>query len=138
MRHDNLTFVRPIMRLAATDWRRPASIDAKFKAEDGVSNALRVEAIPVFMNQVNNDFTDSGVDISTNVEIFLKFSFVANSVPQMDVSTGVRESERNCTDSVTVTFEKENGFIQVVRVVKGYVLVCRFRAPKLGRDFDDK
>jgi hypothetical protein len=69
--HDDLPFMGPIMRFAATDGGRGTSVDAKFKTEDRETNAGGIKAIPVVFDDRDNFRADNGIDIGSNIEVFL-------------------------------------------------------------------
>ena len=57
--HNDLAFMRPITRLSAADWWRPASINSEFEMKDGFHDASRIKAIPIGLNDGDNASTDS-------------------------------------------------------------------------------
>lgn len=84
--HD-LALVDAITGLAATDGRGFASVDAKFEAEDGADNAVFVEAVPVFVDGVDEVGAQLIRDVIRDGDVFVELGLVADCVPEVDVGT---------------------------------------------------
>jgi hypothetical protein len=52
--HDDLAFVRPVMRFLATDGRRGASVDSNFEVQNRELDASTIEAVPIRLDDVDN------------------------------------------------------------------------------------
>jgi hypothetical protein len=137
--HNDLAFMRPITRLPAADWWRPASINSKFEMKDGLHDASRVKAIPIGLNDGDNASTDSRFGIRTDNEILVKFRKVTVAIPEMDVRASIGEGNRRVADGFAVMFFKnEHTFINEHTVLHRDVAIKGFRSPKLRKNGNDK
>ena len=92
--HNDHALMRPITRLSAAYWWRPASINSKFEMKDGFHDTSRVKAIPIRLNDGDNASTDSRIGIRTDDKILVEFRKVTLVIPEMDVRASVGEGNR--------------------------------------------
>jgi hypothetical protein len=138
MSHNNLGFVRPIMRLAAADGGRAAGVDAKLVMQNGVAHTSRVKTVPERLDDVNNGGANGRVSDGRNNKMLLELSSVTGRVPGMNVSAGVREWNGGLADGPTIFLKKANGGVEVVAVVQGNITVSGLRARKFTGNGDDE
>jgi hypothetical protein len=138
MFHDDLAFVGTVVRFLAAYRRRGASIDGKFKIENGKSDASRIETVPMRLDDRDDRRADGRVDGRPDNKILGEFSDVAIVVPLMDIRANVGKWCRRMTDGAAVLFEEEDTLINVVAVIHGNVMVGRFGAPELGRNSNNE
>ena len=136
MGHDDLAFVRSVVRLLAADGRRGAGIDSKFKVQDGVFDSCAVEAVPMRFDDVNDGGAGLGGNVEADDEVLGEFGEVSFSVPDMDVSADVGKGLRWMAEGLAELLEFENTVVEVVAVVHWDIPVDWFRAPDFGWDVD--
>lgn len=64
--------------------------------------------------------TSIDINVGPDDEIFSEFRCVPSRIPYVNVGAWVREFKRNVADGFAISFKEEDGFIEVVAVVKGY------------------
>jgi hypothetical protein len=136
--HNNLALVRSVMWLLAADRGRAASIDSKFKMEDRMFNAGRVETIPMGFDDGNNSGTNGWSNIGADDKVLFELREVAFAVPKVDVGVRVRERSRGMTNRFAITLKKEDTLVNIITVVHWDITIGRFGAPYLGRHINDK
>ena len=92
--HDDLAFMRSMVRLLATDGRRGAGIDSEFEVKDRKFDASAIEAVPMRFDDVDNGGANVGCDVRADGEVLCKFGKVSFAVPYMDVGADVGERFR--------------------------------------------
>jgi hypothetical protein len=103
--HNDLAFMRPITRLSAADWWRPASINSEFEMKDGFHDASRVnKSQDDSMMEVMRAWPDSRFGIRTDNEILVEFRKVTPAIPEMDVRASVGEGNR-CPEARRCRFQ---------------------------------
>jgi hypothetical protein len=136
--HDDLAFVGSVVRFAAAYGRRAAGIDTKFEIENGEANAGRIKTVPMRLDNCNDGGADRGGSGGVDNEILREFSGVTGLIPEVDIGTGIDERDEGLVDSTTVTFEEENGIVNVIAVIEGNVAIIWFWSPYFGWNFDDE
>jgi hypothetical protein len=89
-------------------------------------------------DDVDYGLTNNRSSGGVNNEVLVKFGGIAGCIPEMDVGAGVDKRFEGLVDGSTVALEKECSVVDVVAVVKRDIPVVGFRAPNLGRDFNDE
>jgi hypothetical protein len=136
--HDNLTLVRPIMGLLATNGGGTTSADGEFEVEDRKLNAGRIEAVPMGFDDGNDGRADGRVNSRTDNKVLGEFGKVLSAVPKVKIGAIVGERGRGMTNRTAVLLKKKDAIVDIVAVVHGNVAIDRLRAPDLRGDVDDE
>jgi hypothetical protein len=139
--HDNFAFVRTAAGFLAANGRRATSVDGEFKVEDGFLHTSFVEAVPVALDDCNDDRSfEDRIGIGADYKILLELREVTVAIPTLNVScvTAYGKGLSWATKGFTVLLELENIVIDIVAVVKRNVLIDGFGAPNLGWNVDNK
>jgi hypothetical protein len=136
--HDNLTLVRPIMGLLATDGGRTTSVDGEFEVEDRKLNAARIEAVPMGFDDGDDGRAGGRVNSRTDNKVIGEFGEVPSAVPKVKIGAIVGERGRGMTNRTSVLLKKKDAIVNIVAVVHGNVAIDRLRAPELRGNVDDE
>jgi hypothetical protein len=90
------------------------------------------------LNDVDNLSTDRRGDIEANDKVLIELGKIAVAFPDMNIGADVNEGLGWMTEGFAELFKLKYTLIDVVAVVHGNVTVDGFRAPDLGRNFNDE
>ena len=94
----NFRFVRPMTRLATTDWLRAIGVDSEFEPKDGFADAGFINYIPMLLNH-DLDFTARGEsNVIANFDMLVKLRCVTGGIPGVDVGASGGNSSGDATD----------------------------------------
>ena len=136
--HNNLALMRSVTWLLATDGRRAAGVDRKFKVKNRLLHAGFVETIPVIFNNAGDGSLNGRVHVDTDNEVLFKFDEVPSAIPKMNVVSLNNEWFRRVAEGLAVLLKFKDVAVDVVAIIQGYVTVNRFGSPNLGRDIDNE
>ena len=93
-----------------------------------------MEDIPIFLDHHLNSAASLEVNRSTDSKVFAEFGVVAISVPKVNISASRDKSHGFSSNRITVLGEYEDVVVDVIAVIKRYILVFWLWPPNLRRD----